>query len=149
LAIVTAALLGGLLLADPSTRADGDASEWPPLRPGVWEQASTNLRRSRRTLKYARPVCHDTRVMFWRYSGAKEVGIGGCAFQSKRLSADTYRIVARCDVRGGGESETLVTVKSADEFAAQVTTQEGGELSHSTMSGRRIGDCKQREDRGP
>ncbi len=87
--------------------------------------------------------------MFWGYGGAKEVGMGGCSFQSKKVSEDTYRIVAKCDVRGGGESETLVTIKSAEEFEAKVTTREGHKVIRSLESGRRVADCGRSQSTSP
>ena len=144
-----AALLStGILSVDTNSQADDDASEWPPLRLGVWERVSKKTLPSGKpkTWTQSRPVCHDTRVMFWGYWGAKEVGIGGCSFQSRKMSQNTYRIVAKCDVRGGGESETLLTMKSMDEFESKVTTKEGGKVMQGWETGRRIGDCNLKKD---
>jgi hypothetical protein len=80
--------------------------------------------------------------MFWGYWGTREVGIGGCSFDSRKISQDTYRIVTKCDVRGGGESESILTMKSADEFELTVTTKEGGKVFRGQETGHRVGECR-------
>jgi hypothetical protein len=119
-------------------------SEWPPLRLGVWERSSTKTLPSGKTKTWThrRAICHDTRTMFWGYWGTREVGIGGCAFDSRKISQDTYRIVTKCDVRGGGEGEAILTMKSADAFELTVTTKEGGKVIRGQEAGRRVGECR-------
>jgi hypothetical protein len=97
-----------------------------------------------------RSVCHHPRSMFWAYWGLKEVGIGGCAWESKKVSGTMYRLRTRCDVKGGGESEGLLTVKSEDSYELTMTTKEGKGITRGTETGHRIGDCarsKASEDR--
>jgi hypothetical protein len=56
----------------------------------------------------------------------------------------------RCDVKGGGESEGLLTVKSEDSYELTMTTKEGKRITHGTETGHRVGDCarsKASEDR--
>ena len=79
--------------------------------------------------------------MFIGYSGLKQVGRGGCAFESTKLSDSTYRLHIRCDVKGGVEEEGILTVKSEDAFELQMTTKEGKRSISSTKTGHRVGDC--------
>jgi len=141
------------LVLSPSFGSTDDApNEWPPLRLGVWEQKTVRILPSGKTEAgtLRRSVCHHPRAMFWAYWGLKEVGIGGCAWESKKVSGATYRLRTRCDVKGGGESEGLLTVKSEDSYELTMTTKEGKRITHGTETGHRVGDCaraKASEDR--
>jgi len=80
--------------------------------------------------------------MFWGYWGLKEVGIDGCAWESKKLSDSTYRLRTRCDVKGGGESEGILTVTSQDAYELTITTKEGKRVTHGSARGHRVDDCE-------
>lgn len=83
--------------------------------------------------------------MFWGYWGLKEVGVGGCEWESKKLSNNTYRLRTRCDVKGGGESEGILTVKSEDAYELTITTKEGKRVTQGSRTGHRVGDCKRKK----
>ena len=121
----------------------GSADVWPPLRLGVWESVTTRVLPSGRkeTWKSVRKVCTHPRSMFIGYSGLKQVGKGGCAFESTKLSDNTYRLHIRCDVKGGGEAEGILTMQSEDSFELKMTTKEGKQSIPSTKTGHRVGDC--------
>jgi len=84
--------------------------------------------------------------MFFGYWGLKQVRVGGCVFESKKLSDYTYRLRTRCDVKGGGESEGILTVRSEDAYELTITTTEGKRVTHGSKTGHRVGDCGRKED---
>ena len=138
-----AATIAAFLSAGASEAESGSADEWPALRLGVWENVTTRVLPSgkKETWKSVRKVCNHPRSMFIGYSGLKQVGRGGCAFESTKLSDSTYRLHICCDVKGGGEEEGILTVKSEDAFELQMTTKEGKRSISSTKTGHRVGDC--------
>ncbi len=135
-------------LSPSFARTENAPSEWPPLRLGVWEQKTVRTLPSGKTEAgtLRRSVCHHPRSMFWAYWGVKEVGIGGCSWQSKKLSDTTYQLRTRCDVEGGGESEGLLTVKSEDAYELMMTTKEERRTIRGTETGHRVGDCARSKD---
>ena len=141
------ALIVGVVLGSRLSSAEDVANEWPALRLGIWESVSKRTLPSgkTKTWKGRLPVCHQPRSLFWGYWGLKEVGIGGCAWESKKLSDNTYRLRTRCDVKGGGESEGVLTVKSEDAYELTITTKEGKQITHGSEIGHRVGDCERKK----
>ena len=137
------ALIVSLVLSFRISSAEEFSDEWPALRLGVWEIVSKRALPSGKTetLKYRRKICNHPRSMFFGYWGFKQVGIGGCAFESKKLSNDSYRLRTRCDVKGGGTSEGILTVKSEDSYELTMTTKEGKRVTQGSKTGHRVGDC--------
>lgn len=141
------ALVISLALSSRPSSAEDVANEWPPLRLGIWESVSERTLPSGKTetWKARLPVCHHPRSMFWGYWGLKKVGIGGCAWESKKLSDSTYRLRTRCDVKGGGESEGVLTMKSEDVYELTITTKEGKRVTQGRRTGHRVGDCERKK----
>jgi hypothetical protein len=146
--LVFVAMVMGLVLSSRIPSAAEFSDEWPALRLGIWASVSKRTLPSGKTETWAsrRKVCNHPRSMFFGYWGLKQVRVGGCAFESKKLSDYTYRLRTRCDVKGGGESEGILTVRSEDAYELTITTKEGKRVTQGSKIGHRVGDCGQTEE---
>ena len=147
LALTVGLVLSSRLSSAQDVATEDVANEWPALRLGIWESVSRRVLPSgkTKTWKARLPVCHHARSIFWGYWGLKQVGIGGCAWESKKLSDSTYRLRTRCDVKGGGNSEGLLTVTSQDAYELTITTKEGKQVTRGSATGHRVGDCERKK----
>jgi hypothetical protein len=141
-------LIVGLVLISRMSIASEFSDEWPAFHLGIWESVSKRKLPSGKieTWTSRRKVCNHPRSMFFGYWGLKQVRVGGCAFESKKLSDNTYRLRTRCDVKGGGESEGILTVRSEDAYELTITTKEGKRVTQGSKTGHRVGDCERKED---
>ena len=146
-ALTVGLVLSSRLSSAQDVATEDVANEWPALRLGIWESVSRRVLPSgkTKTWKARLPVCHHARSIFWGYWGLKQVGIGGCAWESKKLSDSTYRLRTRCDVKGGGNSEGLLTVTSQDAYELTITTKEGKQVTRGSATGHRVGDCERKK----
>jgi hypothetical protein len=148
---LSALTLVAVTLCSFSSNAGDGPSEWPPLRPGVWELVDKRVAPSGKIkhIESRRAACHDTRVLFWGYWGS-ELGIGGCGFDSAKLTDNTFRVRALCEVTGHrrGVSESLVTINGTDAFELTVTVTEGRKVYRGTGIGRRVADCPAKAEGG-
>jgi len=132
----------------PSRGASVDAaaaSEWPPLRAGVWEVESTRTLPSGKTQtwKQVLSVCRDPADMVRGYWGLGIVELAGCQYESARTAAGEFKVTGECMVRHAGvaRSDSTVKMKGVDDFELTAKVVEGKRVYRGFQIGHRRSDC--------
>ena len=141
-------LLAVMLLFAVNFELASDQNEWPPVRPGIWEESGT------RTLPNGKSTtvsgvriqsCGAPEAIFMSWAGSSHAVLeeAGCSYEARHTAEKTWRIVTECDLRGVGRSrgESIVTLRSDSEFESVREFREGQQLYRLHLVARRMADC--------
>lgn len=143
-----------LLVAAGTIPAQPTANQqWPPLKPGTWQLATTWDRAGAkpRSRKETASACHDPAGLLQAYWGTGIVERAGCRFQSTRVTDAAFKVVSECIVRkvGTARSESTVTLTGDTMFSLQVRHVEGKRVTTLHQTGRWLASCPPEADKAP
>jgi hypothetical protein len=131
-----------------NTASAAEQDDWPPVRPGVWEESGTRTLPNGHSFKASGVrvlSCDAPESVFLPWSGSSNAVLEkeGCSYTSRRTAENTWRVVTECRLRGVKQArgESTIILRGSDEFESDRVFHEDNLLFRLHVVARRLGDC--------